>query len=818
MANINNPFRSIYNKQIEINDEKYKLHDTSIISKLKKKYNRILILYSNININILEYKTFTKEDYDSFCKNLKLIEGHFNMLYNNFHRFNLLIVDKIYLEIIETSTELNNEELIISFFGIKEDYLKLYLEQYIPKNTLDKYLNLKEINDFVDHDYKSISYNLNNMLYNLEESNYWSMLKNCNLNITIPFYERKFDKEINKITNEKVLKLMKQLENSDDDYLLFMKRNSLYTDISSSIMNKGYYTYMISDKYNNDYEKIYNIIINIKNNKELYLIVMNLLVSKEYCHLIINNYQVMKYLSHVNEKNESFIKKYYVIFKYVLSYCWISLYMEESIKKSMIVENDRFVFSINTANLLPNFPFSVNNPYTNPYFTVLIDKDIVNIKNNLLGVGCCELKNTTRMNKNIVTLEQFKKRLQIFSNTDFSNSNIFENINWNNIAITGSIITACLPTINPLMYYFNTIDNINITDNIFLKYIDHFYNTSDLDIMCNKDNIFEFIDKANEVYTCISNNIQNIDKNVKTIIIPYYSTYININENFINKKLVKEDLTLEFIIKNLNNTRIRDKIFKYYKKWKLKEIEKYIDTEYFTKDIYNIYFNFNKNIIIRFNKIQEEDIKIYENLKFKIKANKILKRDIEFFKISYPSFFSTVSKFHLPCVRAYYKGDDVKILPSCITAMMTFINIDYKYFAGTSSPYEIINKYRFRGFGTILNDNEKIKLVNYSKNVKKWQDKYNITNNIQSINNVFGIININKIIDSVFYGMNRCINPNIILVINDVTIFEEYKKRHIKSKNYSYIKSYIDINIIRKNGYITPFKKYLLESFYDNLY
>ena len=59
-----------------------------------------------------------------------------------------------------------------------------------------------------------------------------------------------------------------------------------------------------------------------------------------------------------------------------------------------------------------------------------------------------------------------------------------------------------------------------------------------------------------------------------------------------------------------------------------------------------------------------------------------MNHDFEFFKTRYEgSFFSTVSQFHLPCVRGFYNGDDVKLLPSCISAAMTLVNMDYKYFA-----------------------------------------------------------------------------------------------------------------------------------------
>jgi len=53
-------------------------------------------------------------------------------------------------------------------------------------------------------------------------------------------------------------------------------------------------------------------------------------------------------------------------------------------------------------------------------------------------------------------------------------------------------------------------------------------------------------------------------------------------------------------------------------------------------------------------------------------------------------------------------------------------NLEYKYFAGTKDPIEVINKYRTRGFTTILNDKERIKMIKYSYDVEKWRDLYDI--------------------------------------------------------------------------------------------
>ena len=107
-------------------------------------------------------------------------------------------------------------------------------------------------------------------------------------------------------------------------------------------------------------------------------------------------------------------------------------------------------------------------------------------------------------------------------------------------------------------------------------------------------------------------------------------------------------------------------------------------------------------------------IKFSENIRFQLfcKSTKI-----EMFRIKEKEFFNTVARFHFPCVRAYYQGDNVYMLPSCITSMMTGLNIEYKYFAGIRNPVDIINKYMHRGFGVLLNKFEINKLLEYNKNL-----------------------------------------------------------------------------------------------------
>lgn len=80
------------------------------------------------------------------------------------------------------------------------------------------------------------------------------------------------------------------------------------------------------------------------------------------------------------------------------------------------------------------------------------------------------------------------------------------------------------------------------------------------------------------------------------------------------------------------------------------------------------------------------------------------------------------------------------MLPSCITALMTGINIEYKYFAGIRNPVEIINKYMQRGYGVVLNAEELRQFNDYNAklpddNIFKLKDNQD--------NSLVGIRNIN---------------------------------------------------------------------------
>jgi hypothetical protein len=701
--------------------------------KIKSTSKILYIIGSHEDIDIFDYEELlNEEELNSFCKKLYIIPSSMQLLNITHHIYNSKLINGKFLNLIDNNNY-NEEEAIVCIWGIAKNYIESYICQYTIHKNLENYFKIIKVNNYLKVNNYYANINRLNLLIDAPECKFWTIKKNCLRNITQFFIKRNFENEKKKLTNKKVLEEINKVENVDHDYLLFLNKPNLYTNIANSLSQYDYYNYIINEKKSITNDEIYNIIENINSLKELYFFVSKLTLTKEYCHLIINNKRVLELLNDNNflkrkfKQNYiiSFIEKYKLMFKYIIGYAWIIFYTEESIKKSHVLQTDRFVFDIDTASLLPSFPFSNYNPKTNPYFSLLLDNEVLDFSNNINSFGYINIPNNNIDFYAISNLTQFENKLNIFINYKY-NYNLFNNITWTNLAVGGSVMAACLSNNNPLQYNFNNSSNNNAN---FEKYIEHFYKDSDIDIMCNCINELDFFKTFFRFFEQLSNNIKLIvpTENIKYKI--NKKTYLYISSDIIYKLKIKLNLSENEIINNLNNDNIFNEIYKYYLKEHTKYIEKYITLDIFKNNNYNFLFepNTKENIVIKINEMSDS-IHLFNNIKFEISSaakSNVLRRKIEFFKIKYNSFFSSVSKFHLNVVRSYYNGENVYILPSCITALKTYINMDLKYFAGNTSPYNIIEKYRFRGFGTILNNSEKIAFVEFIIN-KDIKPNYNI--------------------------------------------------------------------------------------------
>jgi hypothetical protein len=808
----NNPFFNNDNK-ILINGNYKSINEISlneIYNNFSKIY--ILCLKDNCEIDDRIYKdNLCLEDLEYIRNNMLIFRSNLKLLKNDVHKSQVVLIDDYYLNKIN-SNNYDEINLLLPLINLSETNYKKYMKQYINDIKIDDYLSIKSINNFYNNNNESNKYYLSKLLMNMDTTDYW--VKMNKLNLTGKFIEREFNLTLSdKIKDIKLRKLLNNLNDipkEGDNYLSYIYRNDVHVDISLVLKKNGYNLYYLDNNLDLTTEMLNNVIDDLNNDYEIYNLIVSLLISKKYCHLILKNIKLLNKFDYIIEKYNSAIK-------YAMCYGWLCMYSEECIKKTYINEEDRFVFKINEAHNLPKFVFKINELRSNPYFSFLVSEDIVNLKSNIMGV------NIENMRLGVCNLLEFKRRSNIFISGN-ENINILEGVDMSNLGLTGSIIPACVTLFNPLQTKFETLG----------RYYDEYYCNSDIDVICNLESNNEFIERVYKFFNSVDSNykklfIDSLDINA------YKNTVIVVNDIFINNNIVSSDLSYDYILENLDDLSVKRLFYKRYLSEKIKDNEKYFNNKKWLDDRYNILFKIEllENLRIVFIKsgseynekfnFSNEMFLFNESIKFKIFGSK-LNHNFEIFKTKYPvSFFSVISKFHLPCVRGYYDGNDVYLLPSCISAANTLINLDYKYFAGTVDPIEIINKYRMRGYSTILNDSEKIKFIKYILSLDRTSLMYNNPSirKQKEIDSMLGYFDVNdkffnpRDILSEYYLNNKPVDLNYINVKVDSkwrNDFNQFLDDDIENPD---LLKLLDLNFVDLNGYIKPVKKWYFEALFD---
>jgi len=769
-------------------------------------YN-IYILANNTNETInsaIYYYTIDKELYDSISKNIILIKASIQLLENKIHFSKAYVVQEYVIQRFNKSNYILNDtkNIILLMLNMPISNIYIYISQFENKNTLINFNKKILINKYFFH-----KTNYLKDIINLTESNYW----------TDQYYQINLTQKFNNLQIKKT-----KILNREGDYLYDSNNKINFDIIHFKINNNNLFT-------NQD---ILDILL-VLSEKEQYLLICNLIISKNYAYLVLNNYDLLI-------KYKNIFIKYCQVFRYLIGYAWSIFYLEESTKKSFINKNDKFIFDINTAAELPLYPFLINFPKMNPYMTIFVEDSILSPEQNIGGV-------INFKSNGIANLNTFINNFNIFC-TGNSKNNLFENIDFknDNIAICGSIICACLQKSHPLLELFNNYKD----DEKIKRYFNEYYVNSDIDVIFQTNDNFDFMEKVIKFYNQIVINVCKINSYAEASHIQLYSlktVYLYINNEDI-KNIISENYDALYLMMNyIDNINITnptipeynesndfenikkfilgnlhfDKVIILFDKLFNEEIKKYINN--YPIEIQNKYCDFfdfsNKILIVKMytDKIKVYDSKILLSYKYKIKSI-FLDHELELFKIIYDDFFATVHKFHLPCVRGYYNGENVYLTPSCITAHLTLTNIDYNYFSGIADPYEIINKYRMRGFGTFLNLKEKNKLENYSKNFPFWKNLYN--------NNIYGPLNLtNKLFQPRLYNIESYYNSIPVDMDKEYTIVNkkmDYTIKDIIDEINKMYKVNSDINnifqklvTIKPNGTIDPIKKWIIDLYYD---
>ena len=786
--------------------------------------------------------------------------------------FNKLLLNSVHANsgVYTDEREKDSKFIVMPEFTLNQ--IKEYISLYEDDND-----NLKEYSELlaVIAYTQSFSFNILNKIRNKldkilhSQTQYWQELYNCNLSLTECFENRKF-----KSTK------IKQIDDKDKEYDDYIKE--LYNNSSNVVdmANTLRFSYIISsnqeiDKYSNtDIVELYK---RIPEEYCKYSFIANLISSKNHCHLILNNIDLL-------QQAEPILQKYKAIFKYLIGYGWLSLRIEESLKKKYITYDDRIIFNLETANKLPIFPFSYDDINNNPYACILIDNNKMNLLNNCIGMMM--IKDNYCKYYGVCNVPTFKKRLNLFINKK-NEDGILQFIDWNNCSITGSVMTACTMKFNPLMLRhkktaLNLLDEqYDLNDNEYNSYFDEYYKNSDIDLVCNKEQLHDFV-------TCVDELVNKIDKYyapVSVEITPTHTACICISQkliklelpnirSIINNKYIDED----YVNKHLDNYTIKKYFYdKYYSPWKTakcndrgfiggraysyynqlvslddftitiinyeleeKSINKHFDYEkyIYTNDLYEYglidislnmdangtFDDFDNGVDMNIEDTDDKCIKnlleckIIENIKFGL-ISSVMYRKFEIFKCKNNNIFSIISNFHLDFVRAFWNGSTVIMLPSFISSMMTQLSTDYKYFASKHDPIKIINKYRSRNMGIILNQKEKIH--HYTYNCKKYiNNEYNYHAEMYKCNSNWNYNMGPQTLTSEIFKVKKyeCANHNsnsIVLETND--LYKNISYATCKSDAFSSLLTtdyFNNLKCININGSVNALNIECIKQFY----
>ena len=830
------------------------------------------------NINVL-FKTNLIKDELKSVKNIMYFRTGINILKNKDHYYKSVIVNKNELLQLFPDGQFNESEIVLSIFEMNETNTRKYCDMYKSTNDIQEIETKLEMYTYYLGDKKNLDYlniELNDMFKNLKESDYWSDKKNLDINITTSFIDREFNNQrtstsfqvINQNENKIFNKIVNNYTSKSNDYPVnnssgcvkkgkkdypiddfkhsenksdnksenktetkhhIIKKKDIFVDPSSIIRKeksdkkRTFFSTILDNKnINNDY--VLNLYNMLNNHKLKYNFVNSLLVSKEYCHLILNNRSMLDQITPM-------IEKYKHVFKYTVGYTWLNFYLEECLARTKSTKKSRFVFDINTANKLPVFPYVYSDIKQNPYITILTD-DIEILYDNTFGMSYIDGYD----GYGVTDLATFQKRFNIFT-TGNSEITPFVGLDWSKFGVSGSAITACLQKRSVLLDQMIKKYNNDETEG-FKQFVKKYYSDSDVDLMSNESSIVSFLDSVKTVYELLQKNLNATPnetrfESVKTFAISitsyffeYYLKDFNETYNFNKTQQEFESMTNDILFKTyvytkyinskmLTNKKIftennnRENVFlKEYmipNSYEHMNIYKVDYTNYETYDVQDSDVLYYRNDFGNTFPAKENHMvmKISENIRYKLFCKNT---KIETFRIRDKEFFSTVARFHFPCVRAYYQGDNVFILPSCISAMMTGLNIEYKYFAGVRNPVDIINKYMQRGFGVLLNKYEINIWLEYNKNE---ENKTNIKYDGSDIDRkkLLG----SKTLDNKIYGIDNPIPYNNI--IKNVDELEQHYSKYNKTSCICTTK----MKSIDSKGNINKFHPSYVELCYDEM-
>ena len=357
-------------------------------NKIFSKFKRVLLLCNkNGNLflnNEITQKLINKSTLETMKENFKLQVGSLSLMNNAIHRDRAKIIEKSILEYLNTEKILlENEEIVIPFFDIDGRKLNLYNQLYEANEHFEDITDLMMLYQYFNCKQATLcKKRLSNIINSIHDSDYWAIPNNCKINMTEAFKERTFNFKEPMRSSIKTIIAGKNLQVKDNEIIKIIEnftkysknthyfqnnknvyRKDAYVDASNAIKSKKQKYYKIDETTLLTKEHVNKIFDLIDEPKVLYDICNAFLLSKQNCHLVLNNENIL-------DKMKDLIRKYLPLYSYIFKYPWLCMVIEEGITKTKTNKDNRYVFTINTANKLPFFPYTYQNITKNPYCTV----------------------------------------------------------------------------------------------------------------------------------------------------------------------------------------------------------------------------------------------------------------------------------------------------------------------------------------------------------------------------------------------------------------------------------------------------------------
>lgn len=692
---------------------------------------RVLLMCTQDNMkssDIIFEKKITSEQWEELYKTYCFVSCSMRILKTPEHANTAMIINKKYIEHFpHDQITLNDSEIVIPVLEIShstaQTYASMFGEIYYDYKKLFDIVSIKKyFNSNLEISYAFVENILNDY--------YWKFNSSRTHELSICM-----DDILNKRKLHKGISIIAQ-QNIVAEYNF--NNISGLCNFNGAIRREKEKTFYVNNfdfpVDNITCDMVTSLFSSANDTKTLYNLFNAFATSKRHCHLVINNADVLRIMKPV-------FKQYALNYTHLLAYPMLILNMTESMVMTHCKSDYNYIFTIDTAHELPVYPYTPTTKYMCPYLILPVSEKIMT--DNIYGLKFIK----GYKYYGIDNLDGFKKKLNIFT-TGKSDINMFDGVDMKNLALTGSIISACVPTRSPLV---DTVALPTDTYDVqFSKFFDKFYGTSDIDIVCTHTDGDAFINTSNVTIEKIKENVVkygckttyeiNAAKHARIYIdknkfIELIDPIIKINPNIVNDKNIYCNaevkkyfydkyvkIKIDLITKKFGNTKYENILQEtYYTPCSINDFSVVVYKRNF-KEFTDDYLFREYELDPSNNKMDQHKICIvsYEDsCRFQFKINNapdspVKFRSFEIFKSRDNGIaFSTIARFHLPIVRGYYDGQTVRLLPSCVMAHLSYMNLDYNYVTGSQNPCDIIYKYQTRGYGILLNTTELLDYTNY---------------------------------------------------------------------------------------------------------